>query len=86
MPKFISEGCFFQLGDLESSLFSSLSDPCAQQLKSQCDAAFSMEWMLWYSIETITFREGKMLVAVYKWVKLNDEWDVEMPFLHTWAC
>lgn len=43
-----------------------LSDPWDQQLKPQCDAAFSMEWMLWYSVETITFKEGEMLVAVYK--------------------
>lgn len=46
MPKFISEGCLFQLFGLESSLFSGLSDPWDQQLKPQCDAAFSMEWML----------------------------------------
>lgn len=79
MPKFISEGCLFQLFGLESSLFSGLSDPWDQQLKPQCDAAFSMEWMLWYSVETITFKEGEMLVAVYKWVKLYQEWDVQMP-------
>lgn len=43
MPKFIPEGCL--LVDLESSLFSKLgvlTDPWAQMLKPQCDAAFSM--------------------------------------------